>query len=421
MPVEQPLPPEPAPPPADLPPDAADPLAAPVRPSPLVGRDGRPAAVVHLAAELAPYARTGGLGEAVASLAGFQAAHGVPTSVIMPLYREARARVERLGARLEPVGDAFAVPVGARTEAARLWRLHDPPPADGERRRRPRPAHYFVQNDYYFNRGGIYGEGADYGDNARRYALFCAAALGALPRVAAGPLLLHAHDWHTALAPAYLRTAFAGRPYYDGARAVLSVHNAGFQGHFAAGAVPDVGLPWSAYTHHAFEWYGRLNLLKGGLAYADAAVTVSPTHADELRTAAGGFGLHDHFRSLGTRFGGVVNGIDQAVWNPGATRTSPPTSARTTSAGKRACRAPCRRATGSGARRRAAVRHDGALVWQKGLDLVLADTGLFELDAQWCSSAPASRATRTRCAACRRATRTRCASTPRSPTPRSTP
>jgi starch synthase len=274
--------------------------------------------------------------------------------------------------------------VGARQEAARLWRLRDALPAEGDRRRRPRPEHYFVQNDYYFNRAGIYGEGGDYGDNARRYALFCAAALRALPRVAASPLLLHAHDWHTALAPAYLRTAFGGAPYYDDVRAVLSVHNAGFQGHFPAGTVPDVGLPWSAYTHHAFEWYGRLNLLKGGLAYADAAATVSPTHARELRTAAGGFGLQDHFRALGTRFGGVVNGIDQAVWNPARDPHLAAHFGPDDLAGKQACRRALQEGYGLPVRDDVPVfAMTARLVWQKGLDLVLADTGLFELDAQW--------------------------------------
>ena len=387
MPVELALPPEP--PPASPLPDApglpaADPLAAPARPSPLVARDGRPAAVVHLAAELAPYARTGGLGEAVASLAGYQAAQGVPTAVVMPLYREARERIARFGGVLAPVGEAFGVAVGARREAARLWRLEDAVPAGGDRRRRARAAHYFVQNDYYFNRGGIYGEGGDYGDNARRYALFCAAALAALPRVAASPLVLHAHDWHAALAPAFLRTARAGDPYYDAVRAVLSVHNAGFQGHFAAGAVPDVGLPWSAYTHEAFEWYGRLNLLKGGLAYADAAVTVSPTHAAELRTAAGGFGLHDHFRALGGRFGGIVNGIDQQVWDPARDPHLAAQFSAADPAGKLACRRALQRAYGLPARDDVPIfAMTARLVWQKGLDLILADTGLFGLDAQF--------------------------------------
>jgi starch synthase len=340
-------------------------------------------AVVHVVAELAPYARTGGLGEAVSSLAHFQAAGGIATSVIVPLYREARQRA----GRLVPVGDAYYVQVGPRREWARLWMREDDPPPDGtERRRSPRPRHYFVENELYFDRAGIYGEGGDYGDNARRYAFFCAAALAALPRIAPGPAVLHAHDWHTALAPAYLRTWYAGAPYYDEVATVLSVHNAGFQGHYAPDTLPDVGLPWSVYHHGAFEWYGRTNLLKGGLAFADAAVTVSPTHADELRTAAGGFGLHEHFRGLGGRFGGIVNGIDQGMWDPARDKRIAATYSRDALAGKRACRRYLQEGYGLPVRDDVPIfAMTARLVWQKGLDLILraADFGFFDLDAQW--------------------------------------
>src|SRR5207237_8178421 len=91
--------------------------AAPPASSPLLARDGRPASGVHLVAELAPYARTGGLGEAVASLAAFQAATGLPASIIIPLYRQARARLPRL----VPVGEPYEVTVGFRRETAQLY------------------------------------------------------------------------------------------------------------------------------------------------------------------------------------------------------------------------------------------------------------------------------------------------------------
>src|SRR2546422_1786351 len=154
----------------------------------------------------------------------------------------------------------------------------------------------------FFDRAGIYGDnGADYPDNARRFAFFCLAALTALPEIAPEAQLLHAHDWHTALAPVYLRTAFAGQPFYSRLASVLSVHNAGFQGHFPPETMAELGLPPELYTGDAFEWYGRMNMLKGGLAFSDVAVTVSPTHAGELRTPDGGFGLHDTFIGLGDR------------------------------------------------------------------------------------------------------------------------
>jgi starch synthase len=165
---------------------------------------------------------------------------------------------------------------------------------------------------------------------------------------------------------------------------VLSVHNAGFQGHFPPGTIPDLGLPWEVYNHHQLEWYGRVNLLKGGLAFADAVTTVSPTHADELRTPEGGFGLHDAFRALGDRFTGIANGIDQQIWDPSrdphiAAHFSPDDLS-----GKRAARLALQRQYGLPERSDVPIFVMSArLVWQKGLDLILAETGFFDLDAQF--------------------------------------
>ena len=364
-------------------PDAAPRDPSPDDPSPLLARDGRPAGVVHLAAELAPYARTGGLGEAVSSLAAHQAANGVPAAIIMPLYRQARARLPQL----VPVGEPYDVQIGWRRERAALYTTADegPPAGVGERRRRRRAQHYFIANDHYFDRGGIYGEGGgDYGDNARRFAFLAAAALAALPRIAAAPLVLHAHDWHTALAPLYLRTWYADDPFHRRVSTVLSVHNAGFQGHYDPGILPDLGISWDLFNWAQLEWYGRANLLKGGMAFADAVVTVSPTHAEELRTPAGGFGLHDAFRAMGDRFSGIVNGIDQDIWDPRTDPHVPAPYAREDLAGKRACRVALQEAYGLPVRDDVPIFAMAArLVWQKGLDLILSPTGLFDLDAQF--------------------------------------
>ncbi|HET9010971.1 MAG TPA: glycogen/starch synthase, partial [Gemmatimonadaceae bacterium] len=249
--------------------------------APLVRPDGSPAPVVHLVPELSPYARTGGLGEAVSSLAKYQAASGIPVTVFMPLYGVIRERTE-----LQPVGPAFAVGVGARTETARI---HEPvvPAGPGS------PRVLFVESEEYFDRPGLYGDDTgDYPDNARRYALFARAVLVALPRLLPeAPSIMHAHDWQTALTSVYLKNEFMSHPYYEGIRAVLSVHNAGYQGHFPESVLQEIGLPAGLYNSRQLEWYGRVNLLKGGLVFSDLVITVSPTHAHELRTEKGGFGL----------------------------------------------------------------------------------------------------------------------------------
>src|SRR2546423_14579139 len=259
--------------------------------------------VTHLTAEYWPFAGAGGLGEAVSGWATCQAAVGLPTTVIMPLYQIVRETTPTL----ERTGSPLAITLGGHTERAWLYRT---PPAPG-------PHVFFIEHPDFFDRAGIYGDNnGDYPDNSRRFAFFCLAALSALPEIAPETQVLHAHDWHTALAPVYLRRAFAAESFHRRLAGGMSGHNSGFQGHFPPETVAALGLPAELYNTEVFEWYGRMNALKGGLAHSDVVVTVSPSHAEELCTAEGGFGLHDRFRALGDRLVGILNGIDPDLWNP---------------------------------------------------------------------------------------------------------
>ena len=270
---------------------------------PLRTAAGQPVSVVHVTAEYYPYARTGGLAEAVSGLANFQRAAGLNVAAILPLYRTVRD----VDPDLEPVGQPFMVPMGTHSEEARVFRVSGASAG---------PQVFFIEHLDYFNRHGIYGENAvDYLDNARRFAFFALAAVTALPRLVPGAVLLHAHDWHTALALVYLRTLLKER-FSAPVTGVLSVHNPGYQGHFPPDVMPQIGLPWELYNWQQLEWYGKVNFLKGGIAFADFVTTVSPTQAEELRTPGGGFGLHEAFIWLADRLVGVLNGIDQHTWNP---------------------------------------------------------------------------------------------------------
>jgi len=350
--------------------------AAPSPPTPLRTNDGRVVSVVHIVAELAPFARTGGLGEAVKSLAEFQSASGIPTAIIMPLYRQVHA----VAPNLEQVGEPFPVQLGPRQEMARLWQITP------DRRARGRPRVYFLDHPHFFDRPGLYGEnGYDYPDNPRRYAFFSLAALTAVHRIAPeAPVILHAHDWHAALASVYLRTYFMGDPYYRQIRTVLSVHNAGFQGQYPARLMADVGLPWELYTYRHLEWYDRMNYLKGGLTFSDMVTTVSPTHAHELRTPFGGFGLHDTFIGLRDRFVGIVNGIDQRVWDPATDKQITTHYTADTLDVKKKCKASLQRAFGL--KQRASIpifAMSARLTYQKGLELILGYNDYFALDGQF--------------------------------------
>ncbi len=338
---------------------------------PLGEVNGSPVGVVHLSAEYGMLAKTGGLAEAVSGLAAYQAAAGVPVAAILPLHRSVR----NAAPQLERMGGTFPVTVGSRREEGRLYRIPAEPGA---------PRVYCIEHPY-FDRQSLYGEGgADYPDNPERYAFFCRAALEVLHRVARPPFVLHAHDWHTALAPVYLRTIYRDEPFARSIRTVLSVHNAGFQGYFGADVMPRVGLPWELFNWRHLEWHGQANLLKGGLVFSDAVCTVSPTHARELRTTAGGFGLHDVFRWLGDRFTGIVNGIDTLEWDPA---TDAIISARYSAddlEGKAKCKAALQRSYGLPQRRNIPVfAMTARLTHQKGLELITGEYTLFMLEAQF--------------------------------------
>jgi starch synthase len=162
------------------------------------------------------------------------------------------------------------------------------------------------------------------------------------------------------------------------------VHNPGYQGHFPPEVMPDIGLPWALYNWTQLEWYGKVNFLKGGLAFADSVTTVSPTQARELRTPGGGFGLQEVFLSLADRLVGVLNGIDQGVWNPAMDSQITAQYSAEKLEGKRRCKAALQRTFGLPQRRRTPLFGlTGRLVTQKGLDLILQARDLLGSDAQF--------------------------------------
>lgn len=349
-------------------------------PSPASGRRrrrtagvSRKAHIVHVAAEYWPFVRTGGLGEAVRGLATFQARTGVPVTVFLPLFRAVRLG----GHPLVPAADPFEVRLGERRESARLWKLAGEGQGD--------PRIFFVEHEGYFDRPGIYGEDqADYPDNDLRFSFFPAAVLQALPRLAGGAVLLHLHDWHTALGAVYLRVLHRGDPFSDGLPVVLSVHNGGFQGHFPPESLPRMGLPMELYRMEIMEWYGRANILKAGLVFTDMAATVSPTHAFELRTEDGGFGLHHTFLSLHDRLVGVLNGIDHGIWNPETDPLIPANYSVEDLSGKAQCKATLQRELGLPEEPSTLlVAMVARLVAQKGIDLILGGGALRHARAQF--------------------------------------
>lgn len=328
--------------------------------------------IVHLAAEYFPYARTGGLAEAVAGLANTQARSGENVVVFCPLYRSVRERAPDLAL----LGRTYEVHLGSTVEEVRYFR---------EVKATTGPKVVFIDHPYFFNRGGLYGEnGRDFGDNAERFALFSLAVLEAIPRLIQGDVIIHAHDWHTAPVFAYARSYGMFREQFLKTPMVMSIHNGGYQGHFPAEIVNRIGIPPELFTFRSGEWYGRLNFLKLGLTFCDCAVTVSPNHARELRTDGGGFGLQDVYRWMGDRFNGITNGIDQHDWDPAADAQIAANYSRDDLLGKARCKAALQRTFGLPQRKGVPIFAMAArMVTQKGLEIILRSHRVNSLDAQF--------------------------------------
>ena len=335
-------------------------------------RAGNPV-LVHVTAEFSPYARTGGLGEAVAGLVNAQARIGQRDIVVcMPYYRAVRES----GLDLEPVGPEQSIRLGDHNETVRYLA-----PAG----RRTTPHVVFIDAPAYFDRPGLYGDGgADYPDNHRRFALLSLGALHWVQHAAPRPVIIHAHDWHTGLLPVFLRRDDRFRDSMKTTAVVFSVHNAGYQGRFPQAAFNDLGLDHALWSPNALEAYGQFNLLRGGLVFSDHVVTVSPTHAHELRTVDGAFGQHDVFRALGSRFVGICNGIDQHIWDPATDPHIAATFSRDHIAGKAACKAALQE------EHRLPLRPDvpvfamtTRLAEQKGFELILRSERVYTADVQF--------------------------------------
>ncbi len=241
-----------------------------------------------------------------------------------------------------------------------------------------------IRYDPFFARQGLYGEdGLDYPDNLDRFALFCRAVMEACRRPRRPPDVLHAHDWQAALAVVYLKTLYRNDPAWARTRALFTIHNIGYQGRFPVSTYDTTGLPWSEYTPERLEYYGQVNLLKGGLVHADILNTVSPTYAREIQTAEFGYGLEGVLQARQDRLFGVLNGIDDRVWNPATDPHLPARYSADDLSGKRACKRALQADMKLPVRDVPLVGLVSRLALQKGIDLVvdiLPD--LLDLDVQ---------------------------------------
>ena len=170
---------------------------------------------------------------------------------------------------------------------------------------------YFIDNEYYFKRGALYGQY----DDGERYAYFCKAVMEMLRQIDWYPDILHAHDWQSALSVVYLKTRYASDPAYAGIRSVFTIHNIEYQGKYSFSILGDV-FELGAEQYTLMQYDGCINLMKGAIVCADRVSTVSPRYAEEIRTPAYSHKLFYILNDCAGKLCGILNGIDTDYYNP---------------------------------------------------------------------------------------------------------
>lgn len=264
--------------------------------------------ILFATAEVSPIAKTGGLGDVCGSLPKALAKLGHEVVVFMPFYRQAREWFDRNDVALVEALPTTSI-AWANWAAEATYLRATLPGTDIPL--------VLVANEYFFNRDQIYSPRLDgYDDGIERFTFFTRAVVRGCERLGFAPDIVHAHDWHTALFPLYLHSGLRGSDAFRNARSVFTIHNLNYQGIGSSDRFAILGLHSRYWSPSAMEHYRDVNLMKGGIIFADQVTTVSPNYAREIQTHEHGAGLDGILRSLSWKLSGILNGIDTDDWNP---------------------------------------------------------------------------------------------------------
>ncbi|GHV02345.1 glycogen synthase [Spirochaetia bacterium] len=270
--------------------------------------------ILMASSEAVPYAKTGGLADAVSALSLALAKLGHEVRIVIPRYYG----IDR--GKLTQLEGAMGVPTGAGEEWSAVYTTD----LSGSPAKNPVRV-YFIDHENFFGRDGIYGSPSepDFLDNPRRFAFFSKAVFQLCRKLDWYPDILHAHDWPSALVPVYLKFAERQGGFAKGkskgfslTASVLTIHNLGYQGIYNKDNFNYTGLGWDVFYNAGFEDWNMMNLLKAGLYSADKLTTVSPNYAEETKLQAHGFRLDGVLRYRSADYSGILNGIDDGIWNP---------------------------------------------------------------------------------------------------------
>lgn len=254
--------------------------------------------IFYIAAEASPFVKTGGLADVAGSLPKAFKEKGEDISVVMPLYGQIPFEYKE---QMEFIGSYF-VDIDWRRQHVGVFKLVK----DGV-------DFYFIDNEYYFNRNSIYGQG----DDGERFVYFSKACVQLLRFLDIKPDIVHANDWHSGLVPLYIKDFARGDGFYKGIKTAYTIHNIKYQGVFpAAGMMPLLGLSTEYFHDDGIKFFDAINMMKAGIVYCDLLTTVSETYAHEITYPYFGEGLDGIIRKHERKLVGIVNGIDYDKYNP---------------------------------------------------------------------------------------------------------
>jgi starch synthase len=261
--------------------------------------------ILLASSEVFPYSKSGGLADMIGALAKFLGRAGHEVGLVTPLYRGIAARFPGV----QPLDWRLDLPMGDQRVQAKVCVRHE---AGGL-------AVYFIDHPPYYDRAELYGErGADYPDNAERFIFFCKSVVNLARYLPWRPDVLHLHDWPAAPAAAFVADEKERGGWASPPPVCLTIHNLAYQGIFPAAKFALTNLPSSFFQPAGMEFYGGLNCLKAGIAYADAITTVSPRYAREITTEQYGCGLDGILRQRQNVLVGILNGVDYDEWTTSA-------------------------------------------------------------------------------------------------------
>lgn len=277
--------------------------------------------IVMITPETTPFSKTGGLADVCGALQKELSRKGHSVITITPFYHCVGER-KKLPSH---TGRHVDISIAGKSYRGEIWNSGDV---------------YFIRNDYFFMRHGLYGEGGkDYEDNALRFTFFALASLEVIRAVYGKTDIIHCHDWHAALVPFFLKERYSGDSLLSQCASIFTIHNLAYQGLFPKETLKEIGLGWEVFTPSKLEFYDELNFMKGGLVFADMLTTVSRGYAREIQKGGTGCGLEGVLKERRKDLKGIVNGIDFDDWDPKKDKMIPANYSPSNMAGKAKCKA----------------------------------------------------------------------------------